>query len=130
MTSQTDLHSRRVGALVLTLSFSLAPAFAADAFGVPNFQKVNDQLYRGGQPTTVGFSSLAKLGVKTVIDLREIGEHSQAEEHSLVQALGMRYISVPMRGMSAPTGEQLLKVLGLMNDGSAGPEFVQCRRGA
>src|SRR5260370_42359511 len=42
----------------------------------------------------------------------------------------MCYISVALRGMSAHTGEQLLKVLGLMNDGSAGPVFVHCRRGA
>ena len=41
---------------------------------MPNFDKVNDFVYRGGQPTAEGFKSLAALGVKTVIDLREIGE--------------------------------------------------------
>jgi tyrosine-protein phosphatase SIW14 len=122
--------TQRFGALAIALSISFAPAFAQDAFGVPNFQKVNDQVYRGAQPTTIGFTSLAKLGIKTVIDLRQIGEHSQADEEKLVKASGMRYVSIPMRGMSAPTEEQITKILHLFYDASAGPVFVHCRRGA
>ena len=39
--------------------------------GVPNFHQVNERVYRGAQPRAEGWSSLAKLGIKTVIDLRE-----------------------------------------------------------
>jgi hypothetical protein len=61
-----------------TLIFWLAawmfalPVGAGDteAPGVPNFHQVNAHLYRGGQPNDAGWSSLAKLGVKTVVDLR------------------------------------------------------------
>jgi uncharacterized protein (TIGR01244 family) len=98
--------------------------------GVPNFQKVNDAVYRGAQPTDEGFKALAGLGIKTVIDLREIAEHSQADEEKAVKANGMRYVSVPMKGMSSPTAEQVSSVLAYLNDENSGPVFVHCRRGA
>jgi protein tyrosine/serine phosphatase len=110
----------------------LLPVFlpAADLPGVSNFQQVNEQVYRGAQPTELGFESLAKLGIKTVVDLRQIGEHSQAEERRAVEERGMRYVSVPMKGMSTPADQQVSSVLALLNDHSAGPVFVHCKRGA
>ena len=138
MTSPRFLFRQRTAAVCLACFCTFVPVASraatagwADGFsGVPNFQKVNDEVYRGGQPTGPGFRSLAALGVKTVIDLREIGEHSQAEEESMVQASGMRYVSVPMKGMSSPTNEQVSTVLALLGDAAAGPVFVHCRRGA
>jgi len=115
-------------AVVLTC-FTVS-AVAATLDGVPNFQKVNDSVYRGAQPTSEGFKNLAEVGVKTVIDLRLVGEHSQADEKKWVESRGMRYISVPLHGMSAPTEADVVKILGIMNDPSAGPVFVHCRRGA
>ena len=97
--------------------------------GVPNFHKVSIQVYRGAQPTDQGLLNLAKLGIKTVIDLREADAHTLAEK-KVVEAAGMRFINIPMRGLGAPTAEQLSRVLTLFNDESAGPVFVHCRRGA
>jgi tyrosine-protein phosphatase SIW14 len=97
--------------------------------GVPNFHQVNDQIFRGAQPTDEGFRNLAKLGIKTVIDLREADDRSMAEKR-VVEAAGMRYVSVPMRGMHTPTDEQVSQVLKLFDDRGAGPVFVHCRRGA
>src|SRR5690349_13980609 len=79
----------------LTLGSALAGSQSED---LPNFQKVDEHVYRGGQPADNGFSNLAKLGIKTVVDLRQIGEHSQADEQRLVTDLGMRYVSIPMKG--------------------------------
>jgi len=103
------------------------PGESAD---VPNFQKVNEEVYRGAQPTEQGFKRLAGLGIKTVIDLRQIGEHSQGDEQKAVEANAMRYVSVPMKGMSTPTNEQVSTVLALLEDKAAEPVFVHCRRGA
>lgn len=126
-----DFSSRRRGSVALFVSFVAAAALAsAQVAGVPNFQKVNAQLYRGGQPTRDGFKDLATLGVRTVIDLRQIGEHSQAEEEAWVRSEGMHYISVPLREMSAPRDAEVAKNLAILDDSSAGPVFVHCRRGA
>jgi tyrosine-protein phosphatase SIW14 len=97
---------------------------------LPNFQKVDDHVYRGAQPTNSGFKNLAERGIKTVVDLRDIGEHSQADEQKAVTDLGMRYVSIPMQGMSTPKDKQIAAVLALLNDVPSGPVFVHCKRGA
>jgi tyrosine-protein phosphatase SIW14 len=97
--------------------------------GVGNFHQVNEHIYRGAQPTTAGFQGLAKLGVKTIIDLREADGRSALEKKA-VEATGMRYINIPLRGMSAPSAADVEKIMALFNDDSAGPVFVHCRRGA
>ena len=45
---------------------------------LPNFHKVNEQLYRGGQPTEVGVKQLVQQGIKTVINLRDDDERAAA----------------------------------------------------
>jgi protein tyrosine/serine phosphatase len=97
---------------------------------LPNFQKVDDRVYRGGQPSDSGFQELAKLGIKIVVDLRDIGEHSQAAEQKIVSVLGMRYVSIPMQGISTPKADQVAAVMAVLSDTTSGPVFVHCRRGA
>jgi tyrosine-protein phosphatase SIW14 len=121
---------------LLAATFTL-PAGAADvdarnaeAPGVPNFHIVNEHLYRGGQPAGAGWRSLAKLGVKTVIDLRLESEHSISKEALAVEAAGMIYISQPMSRLAAPTNEEISKILTLLNSSEKWPVFIHCRRGA
>jgi tyrosine-protein phosphatase SIW14 len=128
-----SLHSSTYRALLVLCGLpgvlpGVLPA-AADVPGVGNFHQINNQVYRGAQPTKEGFANLAHLGIATVIDLREPGERSD-KEAEVVKATGMRYISVPMKGLSAPAPEDVAKVLSVLNDLSAGPVFVHCRRGA
>jgi len=124
------MTSRRFAIAALVVGFASFPGFAqTNVAGVPNFHQVNDHLYRGAQPTDQGFQSLAKLGVKTVIDLREAGDRS-VSERKVVEATGMRYVTIPFQGMSAPSPADVDKVLSLFDDASAGPVFVHCRRGA
>ncbi len=107
----------------------LSTSASAQMPGVENFHQVNDHVYRGAQPTSEGFQQLAKLGVKTIIDLRETDGRSTVEKKA-VEANGMRYVNIPLRGMSAPAPSDVAKVLALFDDASAGPVFVHCRRGA
>ena len=115
-------------AVVTLLCFGTAFAGAGNE-DLPNFHKIDDGLYRGGQPTALGLKSLADLGVKTVIDLRG-PEHSEADERRLVEAAGMRYVSIPMKGMRTPADRQISEALAVMNDPNSQPVFVHCRRGA
>ena len=123
----TSLLSNRTHVLFLALAI---PAFAgSSAPGIKNFHQVDSHVYRGGQPTDEGFQYLSKIGVKTVIDLREADDRSQAEE-SAVTAAGMHYVNVPMTGLTPPTEAEIAKILDLMEDNSTGAVFVHCKRGA
>ncbi len=97
--------------------------------GLHNFGQVNDHIFRGAQPSSAGFSQLAKMGVKTVVDLRETSGRSSSEQ-KMVEADGMKYVSIPLNGYGAPSNETVLKLIGFLDDKSAGPVFVHCRRGA
>jgi protein tyrosine/serine phosphatase len=122
---------RRATVLCLAATFTLASAYAAsENQSLPNFQRVDDHVYRGAQPSNEGFKDLAGRGIKTVIDLREIGEHSQADEQKAVTDLGMRYVSIPMKGLSAPKDNLVAAVEAIFNDPAQGPVFVHCKRGA
>jgi tyrosine-protein phosphatase SIW14 len=115
---------RALGALPAFL-FAIA-ALAQSPSGVPNFHMVNDHVYRGAQPSAEGFKSLAKMGVKTVIDLRS--DESTLTEKAQVEAAGMRFINIPMHGMQAPSDAAVKQALALFE--TTGPVFVHCRRGA
>ena len=124
-------YRRRAAIFCLTTSLTLASAWAnSQGENLPNFQKVDDHVYRGAQPTDSGFKDLAQLGIKTVVDLRDIGEHSQADEQKIVTDLGMRYVNIPMHGMSSPKDDQVAAVEALFNETAGGPVFVHCKRGA
>jgi len=116
------------GCLAFGSAVSFAGAASPRVDGIENFRKVNDRIYRGAQPDDAAWPALAKLGVKTVIDLRREVEHSVAGEKRLVEAAGMKYVNFPMNGFDTPTSEQMLKVLAVM-DGEGGPVFIHCKQG-
>jgi tyrosine-protein phosphatase SIW14 len=116
--------SRVLGICLMSLGL---PVFAAPAVsGIRNFDRLDDHVYRGAQPTAEGFQYLAKIGVKTVLDLRDDGPREQ----EMVTADGMKYVHIPMTGLTPPTAEETSKILALLNDASSGPVFIHCKRGA
>jgi tyrosine-protein phosphatase SIW14 len=123
---QTMSKLRR--ALLAIFAMSLPAMGETPAPGIANFHKVNAYVYRGAQPTVEGFKYVAKLGVKTVLDLREAD--GNAAEVALVTALGMHYVNVPMTALTPPTKAQITKILALLEDPMSGGVFVHCRRGA
>jgi protein tyrosine phosphatase (PTP) superfamily phosphohydrolase (DUF442 family) len=115
--------------LVSLFVFSLPALAGPSVQGINNFYQVDEHVYRGAQPTTEGFKYLAKIGVKTVLDLREDDERS-SEEGQVVTSLGMQYVNVPMTGLTPPTATEITKILALLEDGTAGAVFVHCKSGA
>ncbi len=99
------------------------------AQGIKNFYEVDQHVYRGAQPDKEGFEFLAKLGVKTVVNLRQDGPESRREERLVTEA-GMKYIHIPMTGLTPPTDPDIKKILGLLEDQTGGAVFVHCKRGA
>src|ERR1044072_7298627 len=114
---------------LIALSISCLPVFGGSAPGIKNFDKVDAQVYRGGQPTDAGFRYLAKTGVKVILDLQEADGRAKAEERG-VTSRGVKYVNVRMPRLTPPTDAEMTKILALLGDTASGPVFVHCRRGA
>jgi len=117
---------------ISVLAFALvampAPAHHSSVSGVTidNFGKINDNYYRGSQPNQDEFTQLKRLGIKTVIDLRE--DYKKNEE-TWVRDLGMTYVRIPLKTRVAATEEQWKSFLGLVNDPANQPVYVHCKGG-
>ena len=96
---------------------------------LPNFHRVNERLYRGGQPRADGIQKLAALGINTIINLRAGDDRSRREERE-AQAAGLRYFNVPFKRLGRPTDEQIKKTLAIINAMENGRVFVHCQHGA
>jgi len=96
---------------------------------LPRFSRVSERLYRGAQPSDEGFLKLKELGIKTVINLRADDALALVEK-AKVEGLGLRYYNVALPGMSAPTDEQVARVISIIDEPESGPIFIHCRRGS
>ena len=94
--------------------------------GIPNFLKVSNQVWTGGQPTLEHLTKLKEAGVKVIINLRPHGEHNGAIEAAKVKELGMSYFNIPViyREPAEPQAGDFLKITDeqLKN----GPVFIHC----
>src|SRR6266487_4836709 len=99
------------------LSYGQEQERAFPNVSIKNFGQMDDRFYRGAQPEESDFKDLPVLGVKTVIDLREDPESYEKRD---VEALGMRYINIPMPGRAYPTTEQVDRFLKIVDDPTTG----------
>jgi tyrosine-protein phosphatase SIW14 len=120
-----------LAAFVFVLSFSFA-GFAQSTpqtfpnVSIKNFGQMDDRFYRGAQPLEGEYQSLKDLGVNTVIDLRN---DPTDYEKTAVEALGMKYVNIPMSGWKYPKSQYIEQFLQLMNDSSTGTVYVHCKAG-
>ena len=93
--------------------------------GVENFAVVvDDELYRGGQPSYEGITSLKEHGVRTVIDLRD---DRNPAERMWVEEAGMAYVNI---GTNAGRVEPAKIATFLKEvDEAQKPIFVHCYHG-
>jgi uncharacterized protein (TIGR01244 family) len=67
------------------------------------FASVGEDLFIGGQPTERALHQMKERGVTTVVNLRtpqEMEKYVAFDESTLVRQLGMKYVSIPLRGDS------------------------------
>ena len=93
---------------------------------ISNFGCINENFYRGAQPSRRDYADLAALGVKTIIDLQQDGEQN---EQQLVEAAGMKFHRIGLRDNAWPTEAQASQFLSLVGDASNQPVFVHCHGG-
>jgi tyrosine-protein phosphatase SIW14 len=129
MTNQITRSSALVCLLVLAVSASMAQQQEPSYRELPNFHKVSDQLYRGAQPADGGIKKLAELGVKTIVNLRGADERVGGDQKE-AESAGLRYFNIPMPGLSAPSDEQVARVIAIINNSENQPVFIHCKRGS
>ena len=115
----------------LSLIFALsATAVAQESetsnVNIKNFGQMDERFFRGGQPKKDEYKELAALGIKTVIDLREDPE---PYEKPAVEALGMRYVNIPMIAKKYPVAGDVEQFLKLVDDPETGKFYVHCAGG-
>src|SRR6476469_4814170 len=114
--------------LLLTAVWLVAQAQAAPAPAVPpirNFLRVNADFCTGGQPRLEHFAQLKAEGVRTVLNLRQPGEHRAAEEQDAVQKAGLKYFNIPVE-YQHPVPEQVDEFLKITDDPANRPMFIHC----
>jgi protein tyrosine/serine phosphatase len=97
--------------------------------GLPNFGRVTESLYRGGQPTSDGFNQLRAMGVGMVVNFREDRTETEKEKRE-VESLGMKYTGIPWSANHEPSSVQIVEFLDLIRANPNTKIFVHCRRGA
>lgn len=99
----------------------------ADAkVSIKNFGQMDERFFRGGQPKQDEYQELAALGITTVIDLQD---DPTSYEKQNVEALGMKYINIPMSDKNYPASAKIDQFLKLVNDPATGKFFVHCAGG-
>ena len=93
---------------------------------IKNFGQMDERFYRGAQPRERDYRALAELGIKTVVDLRADPVEYEKRE---VEALGMRYVNIPMVERKYPTDEAVASFLKLVDDPETGKFYVHCAGG-
>jgi len=126
---------RRIVPLVAFAFAAIAPAFAGTparpatwavavpAKSIPNFYRVEPDLYRSARPQSAGFHELQALGVKTVLDVESPGDDGAAHGSSL------KLFHVPMNAFGLQD-DLVLKALRIMADPANRPMVVHCQHGA
>jgi len=136
MTAESKLTRkwfRNVSSLILALlaltvvaQAQEASASKSAAIRIKNFGQMDERFYRGARPKQEDFKDLAALGIKTVIDLTE---DPTENERSTIEALGMKYVHIPMVEKKYPTEEATNAFLKVTGDPATGKFFVHCAGG-
>ena len=116
-------------ALILLTTCALAERPAKWAQPVPgtsvkNLNRVTPQLYRSAQPDAAGMRELEKLGVLTVIDLRDLNDDKD-------EARGTK-LRLRREKMDAwhIEDEDIVRVLAMLRRKKDGPFLVHCHHGS
>jgi protein tyrosine/serine phosphatase len=132
------MQNRKNPSLVWFAALALVLTLSAVAFGkgnesksfsgikIKNFGQMDERFYRGAQPKQEDYSSLAALGIRTIVDLRD---DPTSYEKPAAEASGMRYVNIPMNDKSYPKDDQIQAFLKLVNDPNTGKFFVHCAGG-
>lgn len=118
-------------ALVLASACASTPAGPLVHAGIRNYEKVDEQLSRGAQPTAAGVKKLGELGLVTIINLRPRSSAPKPFDAEKAAAAGrIAYEPIPLSNWLAPNERDVERILQIVDDPARHPVFVHCHRGA
>ncbi len=101
---------------------------AVEAEGLSNTWRLTSDLYRGAQPEADGFRELQRLGVNTVINLRQFhSDRDEMKDAKLEDEFDYAHIRI---ATWSPSEAQVLEFLKIAVDPKRRPVFVHCMHGA
>jgi tyrosine-protein phosphatase SIW14 len=95
---------------------------------LPYFHRLDESYTRGSVPAKGGFETLKRLGVKTVVDLRSIYDHTH-DTGVAAERSGLNYYWLPTSVWDPPTDARAKEFVSLVEDSSKGPFYVFCSDG-
>ena len=99
----------------------------SSAIKIKNFGQMDDRFYRGAQPKNEqDYKALAALGIKTIIDLTD---DPKEYEKPMVEALGMKYVHIPMIAKKYPTETAIKLFLDTVESPDTGKFYLHCAGG-
>lgn len=106
------------------LSASAGVPQAVEPAVVPAYRLIRPGLAVAGQPTPEALTKLGAMGFRTVVNLRSEKE-GPADERAVVEAQGLRYVSIPMMPDTFSLAE-VEAVEKILDDPSAAPVLLHC----
>lgn len=96
------------------------------AADIPNYERVNKNFFRGGQPDAGGVEWLKANGIKTTLDLRGGDRDNQWTE---VDFDGLNHQKIDIPDFHPPTFEQVEKAIDILDNPVNHPVFLHCKAG-
>jgi len=124
--NSTDGAAKTVAAAVNNAFLTPTSPSTFENVKIGNFGQIDENYYRGAQPQPDDYKSLADLGVKTIIDLRN---DPTDYEKTNAEAVGLKYVNIPLSGWQKPKDADIAQFLKVVNDPATGKLFVHCKGG-
>lgn len=127
-----NLIRNYLAVFAIALTFLVSGTFAQTApssfpnINIRNFGQMDTNYFRGAQPKRNDYQALKALGIDTIIDLQE---KPTKYEKSSAEALGMKYINIPMDDSTYPSEASINEFLKDINDPANGKIYVHCKGG-
>jgi len=113
------------GLTAISVNAQTSPS-AIGGIKIRNFGQMDTNYFRGAQPEKGDYQALKDLGITTIIDLQEKPTNY---EKSSAEALGMKYINIPMNDAKYPAETSIATFLKEINDPANGKVYVHCKGG-
>lgn len=95
---------------------------------LPFFHRLDANYTRGAEPAHGGIETIKRLGIKTIVDLRSIYDHTD-ELGIAVERSGLQYRWLPTSVWNPPTDKEAKAFVSLVGDKTQGPFYVFCADG-